>query len=257
MTKYNLFFKTAYDTFNILDLSNEKLEKVISHYKNGQTEFTIGGKKYWIGNLYELKIFQVNDGIDSTKVKEYLVKSDSAEHRSGGGYYLGPKMLGEFGVDVTDEILGDSEFGENSIKEKKKESVKNFVEETRIKELKEIKTPSYDLTRLIGFCEEINFNYSNEKYLSVAMLGRSIINHIPPIFDFKTFNEVVNNYGGQSFRKIMGHLHVTMRSIADSFLHDTIRKKESLPNSTQVNFSQDLDVLLAEIIRKLNEEKLK
>jgi len=49
----------------------------------------------------------------------------------------------------------------------------------------------------------------------------------------------------------MTHLDKSSRKIADSYLHGQIRKKERLPNKTQVNFSQDIDVLLAEICRKI------
>jgi hypothetical protein len=49
----------------------------------------------------------------------------------------------------------------------------------------------------------------------------------------------------------MEHLDKSLRKIADAHLHPQIRKKEILPNKTQVNFSNDLDVLLSEIVRIL------
>jgi hypothetical protein len=51
----------------------------------------------------------------------------------------------------------------------------------------------------------------------------------------------------------MNTLDQSLRNIADNFLHQTIRKRESLPVLTLVNFSQSLNVLLSEIIRFLNE----
>ena len=68
-----------------------------------------------------------------------------------------------------------------------------------------------------------------------------------------TFNKVANNYseGSKSFKKSMIHLNDSMRNIADSYLHQSIRKKENAPNDTQVNYSQDVDLLLDEIIRIL------
>ena len=85
------------------------------------------------------------------------------------------------------------------------------------------------------------------------MIGRTILNHIPPIFNFKNFDEVVSNYGGlkdnKSFKKNMAHLNDSLKHIADSYLHLQIRKQEILPNETQINFKQDLDVLLGEIVR--------
>jgi hypothetical protein len=47
----------------------------------------------------------------------------------------------------------------------------------------------------------------------------------------------------------MQHLDNSSRSIADAHLHTQIRSKESLPTQTQVNFTNDVDVLLGEIIR--------
>lgn len=84
------------------------------------------------------------------------------------------------------------------------------------------------------------------------MLCRAIIDHIPPIFNVNTFNEVANNYGSKSFKRNMLNLNNSLRNIADSYLHQTIRKKETLPNKTQIDFKNDLDVLLAEIIRFLS-----
>lgn len=256
MTKlYNLYFATQMDTFNIMGLTENKLEKVITAYKGGQTEFTLSGKKYWIDNIHEFLIFTHEHKLDPVAF-EKEAKRQGYERISGGMYYLNPEALEMAGKNVTDEIIGDAEFGIASIVNAMPTATlaKIFVEVNRIEELKNVSNSNFDLTRLIRFCEEINANYSNENYLSVAMLGRSIINHIPPIFGFATFADVCSQYGGASFKKIASHLNFTMRGIADSFLHDKIRMKESLPNSTQVNFAQDLDVLLAEIVRKLNEE---
>jgi hypothetical protein len=126
-----------------------------------------------------------------------------------------------------------------------------FVNKDRINDLIKIKS-DFDLTKLIRICEELNSNYSCENYLSVSILGRVLLDHIPPIFKFNNFNEVANNYGTKSFKKSMQHLQGSLRNIADGHLHSPIRKKESLPNKTQVDFRTDLDVLLAEIIRFLD-----
>jgi len=124
-----------------------------------------------------------------------------------------------------------------------------FVNLERIDQLKALKITSYDLSKLIAICLELNSNFTNRNYISVVMLCRALIDHIPPIFGMKTFNEVSNNYGTTSFKKNMLHLNNSMRNIADNYLHQTIRKKETLPNKTQIDFKNDIDVLLAEIIR--------
>ena len=128
---------------------------------------------------------------------------------------------------------------------------KLFVDNTRIEELKSIKSSKYDLTKLIGFCEELNIAYSYNCYLTTVIIVRSIIDHVPPIFGKNSFPEVTNNTGSKSFKESMKILNDTSRKIADSHLHTHIRKKEVLPNKNQVDFSHNLDVLLGEIYRIL------
>lgn len=128
-----------------------------------------------------------------------------------------------------------------------------FVDPTRLMELKVIHSEDFDLTKLIEYCEELNKVSTEECFLAIPMLGRAIIDHVPPIFGCKNFAEVANNYpgGSKSFKQSMEHLENSTRKIADSYLHVQIRKSEVLPNRTQVNFSADLDVLLSEITRVL------
>jgi len=83
------------------------------------------------------------------------------------------------------------------------------------------------------------------------MLVRSILDHVPPIFQSRNFGEVVANHGGRSFKESMRNLNDSSRKIGDQHLHGQIRRKETLPNETQVDFSNSLDVLLAEIERLL------
>ncbi len=127
----------------------------------------------------------------------------------------------------------------------------NFVNIERIKELKTLKNIDFDISKLIQFCEEFNTSFCCECYLSTAMLVRAIMDHIPPIFEKNTFTEVANNHGSISFKNSMKNLDNSSRKISDSHLHTQIRKKEVLPNSNQVDFSNDLDVLFAEIYRVL------
>ena len=77
-----------------------------------------------------------------------------------------------------------------------------YIDQKRIKDLETISTNKFDLTRLIQLCREINSSHRSKSYMSIAMAIRSIIDHVPPIFGFQTFNEVSNNYGGEkSFKR--------------------------------------------------------
>lgn len=71
-------------------------------------------------------------------------------------------------------------------------------------------------------------------------------------FNSVKFTEVANSYGGaKSFKDSMLNLENSSRKIADQHLHTQVRKSETLPTVRQVDFSNDLDVLLAEIVRVL------
>jgi hypothetical protein len=127
-----------------------------------------------------------------------------------------------------------------------------FVDPTRIEHLKSLGSAKFDLSKLIELCNELNRCWESGSFLAVAMLMRSIMDHVPPIFGYSKFAEISNNYGGtKSFKKSMEHLENSLRNIADAHLHTSIRQKEVLPTKTQVNFANDLDVLLAEIVRIL------
>lgn len=128
----------------------------------------------------------------------------------------------------------------------------HFVDTQRIEELKNIKNKDYDLLRLIRLCEEVNVAFKNDCFMSIAMIVRSIIDHVPPIFKNTSFSAVANNYGGpKSFKDSMNRLQVSLRNVADLYLHVQIRRNEILPTFPQVNFMPEVDLLLSEIIRIL------
>lgn len=129
----------------------------------------------------------------------------------------------------------------------------HFVDPTRIGELRSIVSSDFDLRKVIAIGEELNVAYRSQCYLSVAMLTRSLLDHVPPIFGASSFAAVASNYSApRSFKESMAHLELSARKIADAHLHVQIRNKESLPTKTQIYFANDLDVMLAEIVRILS-----
>lgn len=127
----------------------------------------------------------------------------------------------------------------------------SVIADNRIAELRALSSPDFDFRKLVRFCEEINKVYSEGCYFATAMLTRGLLDHVAPIFGFKSFSEVANNYagGGKSFKETMHHLENAARKVADAHLHMPIRKSETLPTAQQVNFSSQIDVLLSEIVR--------
>lgn len=130
-----------------------------------------------------------------------------------------------------------------------KRGTRDYISKVRIRDLKKIKNSNFDFLRLIKFCEELNLAFGSKCYLSVITLTRAILNHVPPIFGVGEFTKVANNYGTKSFKDSMLNLNNSSRKISDAYLHTQIRKRESIPTLTQVDFSNDLDVLLSEIVR--------
>lgn len=129
-----------------------------------------------------------------------------------------------------------------------------YVHASRLQELRLIKSTAWDLTRLVRLCEELNTAHEHGCLMAAAMLLRSIIDHVPPIFDYESFKELGNNYGGaKSFRDSMRHLDTALRPVADGHLHLQVRRAESLPTPNQVDFRAALDVLLAEVARLLRQ----
>jgi hypothetical protein len=124
----------------------------------------------------------------------------------------------------------------------------NFV---RLAELKALPKKQWDFSKLIQLCAELNIVTNNDgATYATAMLVRAIVDHVPPIFGMNGFSQVADNYAGtSSFKGSMQHLNRSMRNIADGILHEQIRQKEALPSPQQVDFRQDLDRLLGEIVR--------
>lgn len=246
--KYNIYFKNITGSFNILCISSTQLEIVVNAYKKALPQITISGQNYFISDLIEIKIYEYDKTMSVDDFRQYCFRNGMYKTKFTLSY-IPPYNLSIFGKDITGDIIGNTQYGESKIAKSNKA---DFVNDSRILELKQITSEKFDLIRLIRLCEEANDNYRSENYMSVAMIGRTIINHIPPIFNYANFNEVTNNYSGSpSFKKSMASLNNSLKNISDSLLHQVIRNKDSLPNNTQVNFSQDLDVLLCEIVRLL------
>ena len=132
-------------------------------------------------------------------------------------------------------------------------NIKTFVHKDRIKSLENLNLehPDYDLSKVIQICYEMNVCYTNSCFFALASLQRMLIDHIPPIFNFQRFSEVANQHGSKSFKKHMNHLGNSLRNLSDSYLHQHIRKSETLPNEISIGFASAIDDLLSEIVRLL------
>ena len=100
---------------------------------------------------------------------------------------------------------------------------------------------AWNLDKLVRLVSELNENYARgQAYASHALL-RAILDHTPPVFGMKSFDEVVDNYKwGQTDKKYLKALK-SFRAAADDVLHRQIRKGadvigiEDMPQSAYVN----------------------
>lgn len=131
----------------------------------------------------------------------------------------------------------------------------DYVFPERLKELNAIPNPLFDLIKLKQLCKELNLAHKNGMLYTTAALVRAICDHVPPVFQLSTFDEVASNYkadkNSKSFRGGVKRLYDFFKHVGDTTLHSQIRKKESLPTPEQVDLSKELDFLLQEVCRIL------
>lgn len=127
-----------------------------------------------------------------------------------------------------------------------------FVDPMRIAELQRLSKHhacKWDFSKLARICGELNIAHAHDCFYSVAMLSRAVADHIPPVFGARSFAQVAANVTGKSMKDSMQHLESGLRKIADGYLHEHIREKETTPGPVQVDYRQQIDQLLAEVIR--------
>ncbi|WP_141758572.1 hypothetical protein [Duganella sp. HH105] len=129
----------------------------------------------------------------------------------------------------------------------------DFIATSRLEALRGIEHVEFDCTRLICLCEELNACATGGHAHAVILLTRAILDHIPPVFGLGSFAEVASNYGGggKSFKSSAERLEKHARKVADRMLHQVIRNREVTPEMQEVEFSRELETVLAEACRIL------
>ncbi|MCF8719762.1 hypothetical protein [Nitrospina gracilis] len=127
-----------------------------------------------------------------------------------------------------------------------------FINVDVLTQLKAINNPRLDIKKLLKMCEELNDAYGRGNYISAILLLRAIMNHIPSVFNAKTFLEVVAN-SGRSVKGILSNLNANSRPISDFHNHILMRPKEQLPTKNQIEpYKASLEILIQEIITTLD-----
>ncbi len=192
------------------------------------------------------KFFPVADINRFTITQTLLLDPEVRLYKQRYGCYNELDFCNHF-PDLTDKLIHNPH-----LDEARSETPKFFVDPARIDAFKAYTGTAWDMRKLIQLCEELNVNFQVGNFYSVVYLSRALIDHIPPILGCNSFDEVANNYAGdRSFKKATEQLSKTMKHIADLHIHKQIAPSLSIPNMTQVDFSQSMDFLLGELLTKL------
>jgi hypothetical protein len=103
------------------------------------------------------------------------------------------------------------------------------------------KHDSFNYKKLIKILGELNYNFAAGYQYASSMLIRAVLDHIPPIFGYTSFEEVVNNYSWDKTDKEYMKKLLDFKNNADDALHRQISEDQdllemdNLPNSNRIN----------------------
>ena len=95
-----------------------------------------------------------------------------------------------------------------------------FITPARIVELKALPFCKWGFSRLVELCRELNVSAAHHCHMATGFLLRSILNHVPPIFDLDSFARVAAECPfAKSIKLAMVRLQGQARDGADFHLH--------------------------------------
>jgi hypothetical protein len=111
--KYNLYVRTDSHTYNIFEASEDQLSKLVTAYAHGNSSITLSGRKYPFSGVIELKIFTYQLATPISETTSYYLNNINyrKQRRGQRGYFLPVSTLSKMGKDVTNQFVGDMEYG--------------------------------------------------------------------------------------------------------------------------------------------------
>lgn len=94
-------------TFNILNIDRADLDIVVDAYNQGKSDFFLAGKKYWLNNLFEIKIFEFDHPDKFDTFIELAKRNDLFVTGTFSEPHLTPQILKEGGKEVTKDFIED------------------------------------------------------------------------------------------------------------------------------------------------------
>lgn len=116
--------------------------------------------------------------------------------------------------------------------------------------LEQTASTRFDTNFLARLCQEINSSYAHGNVIATALLMRSLLNYVPPIFGHTSFSQVTAQ-SGRSLKGSFEHLENGLRKIADFQTHRTGGPFTPYPSVAQVEpFKPQFELLMQEILIK-------
>jgi hypothetical protein len=126
-----------------------------------------------------------------------------------------------------------------------------IVDPALIARLDALKSSTYDVAALVRICKEINSSHAHGNVLAVALLMRTVLNHVPTVVGHDTFAQVLASTG-KSLKDSFNHLENGLRKVADFHTHRKIVAVESYPSAAQVEpFKPQFELLLQQVESRL------
>jgi hypothetical protein len=128
-----------------------------------------------------------------------------------------------------------------------------IVDPRLIGRLTGIVSSRFDIASLVRMCKEINSSHAHGNVLATALLMRTVLNHVPPVFGYETFAQVVGNADiGKSLKKSFDQLEGGLRNVADFHAHRRIGTYECYPSVAQVEpFRPQFELLLQQVLQRV------
>jgi len=172
-----------------------------------------------------------------------------------GGYPVWSKIT-PTGKAITDNSLG-TEMSTQTV-EKAQKTVNpdsysltdEYVTSDLLSSIRALDGVKFDTKKLVAMLNELNFNVGANNVHSAHALVRSIIDHIPPIFNKKNFSEVASNYSWpKSDKEKVEGLQKIFRPDADLSLHQKISVKDQTRDMYSIKLHRStLNAILSETI---------
>lgn len=135
------------------------------------------------------------------------------------------------------------------------EPPRDYVERGIIDQLKSVENERWGgVDRLVRFCEELNACFTGGQLFAVTCLTRTILGYVVPLFRCKTFDQVAKlEFGSKELEEAVKCLDSSFRNVGNHYLGSPISQGGVLPSPRQVDFAEELNTLLAEVVRLLRE----